>query len=207
MAKAEKKEVEEKETEEKEKEIIAVSGSVISSEDGEPVVGATVLVVGTKIGAATDVDGNFSLRCPKGSQLHVSYVGMYPTVVEAQPSLNIALAPDHSGRDEIIVVGYGKQKKPEKTGSVQSIRIRGNGSQKDGKPLILLNGEEFSDFSLELLENGTVDDLVGFLRLQKWSLIGINIWKDDEKLEKYRQKFGDRVNHGVIEFTAVPIEY
>ncbi|MBR6455799.1 MAG: carboxypeptidase-like regulatory domain-containing protein, partial [Prevotella sp.] len=79
MAKAEKKEVEEKETEEKEKEIIAVSGSVISSEDGEPVVGATVLVVGTKIGAATDVDGNFSLRCPKGSQLRVSYVGMYPT--------------------------------------------------------------------------------------------------------------------------------
>ena len=212
MAKAEKKGVEEKETEEKgveekEKEIIAVSGSVISSEDGEPVVGATVLVVGTKIGAATDVDGNFSLRCPKGSQLHVSYVGMYPTVVEAQPSLNIALAPDHSGLDKIIVVGYGKQEKTEKTGSVQPIRIRGNGSQKDGKPLILLNGEEFSDFSPELLENGTVDDLVGFLRLQKWRLIGINIWKDDEKLEKYRQKFGDRVNHGVIEFTAVPIEY
>ena len=207
MAKAEKKEVEEKGVGEKEKEIIAVSGSVISSEDGEPVVGATVLVVGTKIGAATDVDGNFSLRCPKGSQLHVSYVGMYPTVVEAQPSLNIALAPDHSGLDKIIVVGYGKQEKTEKTGSVQSIRIRGNGSQKDGKPLVLLNGEEFSDLPSELLENGTVDDLVGFLRLQKWCLIGINIWKDDEKLEKYRQKFGDRVNHGVIEFTAVPTEY
>ncbi|MBR5689444.1 MAG: carboxypeptidase-like regulatory domain-containing protein, partial [Prevotella sp.] len=199
------KEIEEKGDEKK--EIIEVSGNVFSLTDKEPVVGATVMVVGTKIGAATDVNGNFSLQCQKGSLLKIFFVGMYPTVVEAQPSLNIALAPDHSGLDKIIVVGYGKQKKSEKTGSVQPIRIRGNGSQKDGKPLILLNGEEFSDFSPELLENGTVDDLVGFLRLQKWRLIGINIWKDDEKLEKYRQKFGDRVNHGVIEFTAVPIEY
>ena len=201
------KENEEKGIEEKEKENIVVSGSVISLEDGEPVVGATVAVVGTNIGTATNGNGNFSLRCPKGSQLRVSYVGLLPTEVEAQPSLHLALAPDQSALDEILVTGYGKQEKSEYTGSVPSIRIRGNGSLKDEKPLILLNGEEISDFPSELSEDGTLNDIAGFLRIRKMRLIGINVWKDEKKLEKYRQKYGDRVNQGIIELTAVPIEY
>lgn len=195
------KETEEKGVEEKEKEIIAVSGSVISSEDGEPVVGATVLVVGTKIGTATDVDGNFSLRCAKGSQLHVSYVGMYPTVVEAQPSLNIALAPDHSGRDEIIVVGYGKQKKSEKTGS---IRIRGTSAPTDDNGiLVLINGEEWNDFFDWKI--GTIDELKEILKKRNLIYEDLSILKADAVAEKYRQKFGDWVKI-VIEITAHPID-
>ena len=196
------KEIEEKGDEKK--EIIEVSGNVFSLTDKEPVVGATVMVVGTKIGAATDVNGNFSLRCPKGSLLKIFYVGMYPTVVEAQPSLNIALAPDDSALDEIIVVGYGTSKKSENTGS---IRIRGTSAPTDDYEdiLVLINGEECSDFPFYLLKNGTDEDIKNELLKPKGLIIdSISVWKADAVAEKYRKKYGDWVK-AVIEIKAHPI--
>ena len=189
------KEIEEKGDEKK--EIIEVSGNVFSLTDKEPVVGATVIVVGTKIGAATDVNGNFSLRCPKGSLLKIFFVGMYPTVVEAQPSLNIALAPDDSALDEIIVTGYGKQKKNELTGS---IRIRGTSAPTDDNGiLVLINGEECSDFFDWKI--GTIDDLKEFLKKQNLIYEDLSIMKADAVAEKYRKKYAI-----VIEITAHPID-
>ena len=189
------KEIEEKGDEKK--EIIEVSGNVFSLTDKEPVVGATVIVAGTKIGAATDVNGNFSLRCPKGSLLKIFFVGMYPTVVEAQPSLNIALAPDDSALDEIIVVGYGTSKKSENTGS---IRVRGTSSQTDDNGiLVLINGEEWNDFFDWKI--GTIDDLKEFLKKQNLIYEDISIMKADAVAEKYRKKYAI-----VIEITAHPID-
>ena len=195
------KEIEEKGDEKK--EIIEVSGNVFSLSDKEPVVGATVMVVGTKIGAATDVNGNFSLRCQKGSLLKIFFVGMYPTVVEAQPSLNIALAPDDSALDEIIVVGYGTSKKSENTGS---IRIRGTSEPTDDNGiLVLINGEECSDFPFYLLKNGTDEDIKNELLKPKGLIIdSISVWKGDAVDEKYRKKYGDWVK-AVIEIKAHPI--
>jgi|GEM_PF-1522567 len=193
------KEIEEKGDEKK--EIIEVSGNVFSLTDKEPVVGATVMVVGTKIGAATDVNGNFSLRCPKGSLLKIFFVGMYPTVVEAQPSLNIALAPDDSALDEIIVVGYGTSKKSEYTGS---IRIRGTSAPTTDHEdiLVLINGEECSDFPFYLLKNGTDEDIKNELLKPKGLIIdSISVWKADAVDEKYRNKYAI-----VIEITAHPID-
>ena len=194
------KEIEEKGDEKK--EIIEVSGNVFSLTDKEPVVGATVIVVGTKIGAATDVNDNFSLRCQKGSLLKIFFVGMYPTVVEAQPSLNIALAPDDSALDEIIVVGYGKQKKSEKTGS---IRLRGTSSPTTDHEgiLVLINGEECSE-TFDWID-GTIDDLKEFLKKRNLIYEDLSILKADAVAEKYRQKFGDWVKI-VIEITAHPID-
>ena len=189
------KEIEKKGDEKK--EIIEVSGNVFSLTDKEPVVGATVIVVGTKIGAATDVNGNFSLRCQKGSLLKIFFVGMYPTVVEAQPSLNIALAPDDSALDEIIVVGYGTSKKSENTGS---IRIRGTSAPTDDNGiLVLINGEECSDFFD--WKNGTTDDLKEFLKKQNLIYEDLSIMKADAVAEKYRKKYAI-----VIEITAHPID-
>ena len=53
-----------------------VSGKVTSAEDGEPVIGASIKVVGTKTGAVTDIEGNFSLNVPAGAKLEVTYLGM-----------------------------------------------------------------------------------------------------------------------------------
>lgn len=190
------KEIEEKGDEKK--EIIEVNGNVFSLTDKEPVVGATVMVVGTKIGAATDVNGNFSLRCQKGSLLKIFFVGMYPTVVEAQPSLNIALAPDDSALDEIIVVGYGTSKKSEYTGS---IRIRGTSSeQKSDFILVLINGKEYKNFPLEALKE---ENLKKYLQQHNLDLTSIRIWSPNE----LHRHFKHLAHNGfVVEINALPIK-
>ena len=97
-----------------------VNGTVISQEDGEPIVGASILVVGTDIGTATDLNGKFSLTVPAGSsKLRVSYVGMETLEVDAQPSMNIELKTEIL--DEVIVVAYGTAKKSAFTGSAATV--------------------------------------------------------------------------------------
>ena len=92
---------------------IRVSGTVTSSDDGEPITGASILVQGTKTGAVTDVDGNFQLTAPTGSKLVVSYLGMKPKTVAASSSVKIALEPDNKVLDEVVVTAMGitRQKK------------------------------------------------------------------------------------------------
>jgi TonB-dependent SusC/RagA subfamily outer membrane receptor len=90
-----------------------VNGTVVSAEDGEPVIGASVLVVGTNTGTVTDANGNFSLRTPAGKNtLRISYVGMEPLeVVAGTKHLRIMLSNDQKAIDEVVVVGYGSAKK------------------------------------------------------------------------------------------------
>ena len=203
-----KTEKQDEKTDAKAKEKIEVSGSVISAEDGEPVYGAIIRVEGTKIVTVTDKDGNFRVKCPKGSLLQVSFIGMLPVVVEAQPSLRLALAPDNSALDKIIVTGYGRQKKSEYTGS---IRIRGTSSPTTDYEgiLVLINGEECSDCLFYLLKNDTDEDINNKLLKPRGlildSINSINIWKDDDAVEEYRKKFGDWVK-AVIEIKARPID-
>ena len=72
-----------------------VNGTVVSQDDGEPVIGASILVVGTNVGTVTNTDGQFSLTVPAGKKtLRVTYVGMLPQEVIARPSMRIALATD-----------------------------------------------------------------------------------------------------------------
>ncbi|MCR5131582.1 MAG: carboxypeptidase-like regulatory domain-containing protein [Prevotella sp.] len=99
-----------------------VNGTVVSQDDGEPVVGATVMVVGTQVGAVTDINGKFSLTCPKGkSTLRITYVGMEPIEVGARPNMHILLTSDKQALDEVIVVAYGTTKKSSFTGSAENI--------------------------------------------------------------------------------------
>ncbi len=180
-----------------EKEIIEVSGSVVSVEDGRPVSNAIVLVVGTKTRTVTDTNGNFSLQCPKNAHLQISFIGMEPVVIEAQANLLVALTPDDSALDEIIVVGYGTSKKSENTGS---IRIRGTSAPTDDNGiLVLINGEECSDFFDWKI--GTIDDLKEFLKKQNLIYEDLSIMKADAVAEKYRKKYAI-----VIEITAHPID-
>ena len=89
-----------------------VTGTVVSSEDGEPVIGASVKVVGTKTGVATDIDGNFSLVVnKKNAELEVSSIGMKTVRVAATPSMRIVLEPDNNILETVVVTGYGQAKK------------------------------------------------------------------------------------------------
>ena len=94
-----------------------VSGCVTSSEDGEPVIGASIKVVGTSTGTVTDVDGKFSLSVSNDAKLQVSYIGMMTKTVKATENMKIVLDPDNKTLDEVMVVAYGTQKKSSFTGS------------------------------------------------------------------------------------------
>ena len=95
-----------------------VNGTVISQEDNEPVIGASVLVVGTQVGTVTDANGKFSLTVPAGkSTLRITYVGMEPLEVSARPNMRIVLTNDQTALDEVIVVAYGTATKASFTGA------------------------------------------------------------------------------------------
>ncbi|MDR0973012.1 MAG: SusC/RagA family TonB-linked outer membrane protein, partial [Prevotellaceae bacterium] len=104
-----------------------VTGTVISAEDGQPVIGATVMVAGTSIGTATDVDGQFTITGVPSSatQLQVSFVGMIAQTVAIQRGpISISLQPDAALLEEVIVVAYGTAKKHSFTGSAAVISTK-----------------------------------------------------------------------------------
>ena len=85
-----------------------VTGIVVSQEDSQPVVGVSVLVVGTNVGTVTGADGKFSLTVPAGkSQLRFTYVGMETLEVSARPNMRIVLRSDETNIDEIVVTAMG----------------------------------------------------------------------------------------------------
>ena len=94
-----------------------VSGTITSSEDGSPVIGASIKVAGTQTGTITDVDGNFSLAAPANAKLEISYIGMISKTVKAAKNMKIVLDPDNHALDEVMVVAFGTAKKSAFTGS------------------------------------------------------------------------------------------
>ena len=98
-----------------------IKGTVISSEDGQPIIGATVKVVGTNNGTVTDANGQFSLNARNGAALEVSYVGMTTKKVNASPNMKISLDPDNQMLDEVMVVAFGTAKKSAFTGSAKVV--------------------------------------------------------------------------------------
>ena len=100
----------------------SVTGKVTSSDDGEPIVGASVKVKGTNTGTATDIDGNFSLNVPADAKLEISYLGMTSKTVKASSNMKVALDPDNKSLDEVVVVGYGSARKIGTiTGSIATV--------------------------------------------------------------------------------------
>ena len=99
-----------------------VAGTVFSQEDGQPIIGAAVKVVGTSTGMLTDVNGRFSIVLPQGKdQLEVTYLGFESKTVKAKNNMRIFLKSDAQMVDEVIVVAYGTSKKSSFTGSAAAI--------------------------------------------------------------------------------------
>ena len=101
---------------------ITVNGNVKDA-TGEPVIGASVRVVGTTIGTTTDFDGNFTLsNVQQGAKLQVSYVGCQTQEVAAAPNVQVTLQDDSQILNEVVVIGYGVAKKKDLTGSVTALK-------------------------------------------------------------------------------------
>lgn len=108
----------------------AITGTV-KDETGEPVIGASVIVTGTSNGAITDLDGNFSMKANKNDELTISYVGYTTRKIkfDGTSPLNIVLKEDNKVIDEVVVVGYGTQKKADLTGSVSAVDAKDLGNR------------------------------------------------------------------------------
>ena len=113
------------------------SGTVVDSSN-EPLIGATVKIVGENTGAVTDIDGHFTLDCSSNSTLEVSYIGYISQQVKASQGMNIMLTEDAKMLEETIVVGvgYGTMRKSDLTGAITSV------SAKDLKKGVITSAEQ-----------------------------------------------------------------
>jgi TonB-linked SusC/RagA family outer membrane protein len=109
-----------------EQQQITVTGKVTDASTGQPMPGVNVVVKGTNIGALTGLDGNYTLAVPdQNASLLFSFIG-YETqeqIVSARTTINVALSPSTMALDEVIVTGYGTQKKSDLTGSVVRVTM------------------------------------------------------------------------------------
>lgn len=97
----------------------------ITDSNGEPIIGASIIVKGTTNGVISDIDGNFTLSVPRNAVLSISYIGYEPIEVQItnQQTLNIVLNEDVKALDEVVVVGYGTMKKSDLTGAVSRVTL------------------------------------------------------------------------------------
>ena len=119
---------------------IQVNGNVQDAQ-GEPIIGANVVVKGTTNGTITDLDGNFQLTTDADVMLVVSFVGYQTQELPAQPVMNITLAEDTELLDEVVVIGYGQVKKNDLSGSVVAIKAEDMNKGAVTSPQELIQGK------------------------------------------------------------------
>ncbi len=121
-----------------------VTGQVISATDQEPLIGASVMVEGTSLGGVTDIDGNFSVAAKSGQTLVISYLGFITQKVAVPANgakLNVVLQEDRQSLDEVVVVGYGVQKKKLVTGATLQVKGDDVARLNTSNPLQALQGQ------------------------------------------------------------------
>ena len=101
-----------------------VTGTVVDA-TGEPVIGANITVKGTTVGTVSDMDGKYSIQASPGSVIQVSYIGYLTQeiVVGNKSVIDVRLVENQQALDEVVVVGYGTQKKVNLTGAVSSVKV------------------------------------------------------------------------------------
>jgi len=103
---------------------ITYSGTITDAVSNDPLIGVTLLVEGSENGTLTDIDGRFELNAEVGRSLIISYIGYADReiILGSQKEMNIALEPSSELIDEVVVIGYGTQKKSDLTGSIASVK-------------------------------------------------------------------------------------
>ena len=123
-------------------ESLTIKGTV-TDDTGEPLIGATIMVAGTSVGAVTDLDGNYSISIPKGKRdLIFSYVGYNSKTIAATSSpLNVVLSQNQEVLDEVVVIGYGTRRKEDLTGAVSTVSEKDFNKGMISSPEELINGK------------------------------------------------------------------
>ncbi|MCH3994203.1 MAG: TonB-dependent receptor [Prevotella sp.] len=111
-----------KESQQQKRSLIKASGIVVDGK-GEPIIGATIMEHGTKNGTVTDLNGHFTLEVPSNSKLDVSYIGYQDAKISAGSNQRIVLEENSESLNEVVVVGYGTQKKANLTGAVSTVNF------------------------------------------------------------------------------------
>lgn len=119
---------------------ITVTGTVTSSADKLPIIGATVFEVGTVNGTATDINGAFTLNVNPGAKIEFSSIGYTTVELVAAPEMNVVLDEDSKMLDEVVVTGYTVEKKSDLTGSVSVVKMKDIADVPTGNVLSALNG-------------------------------------------------------------------
>ena len=118
----------------------AVIHGVVTDEHNEPVIGATIKVDGTKTGAVTDIDGNFSIEAGKGATLSISYIGYNPMQVKAADGMKIQLKEAANDLNEVVVTGYQVQRKADLTGAISVVNVDDLAKQNENNPMKAMQG-------------------------------------------------------------------
>lgn len=121
---------------------LTVHGTVVSAADNEPLIGASVVSDAAAVaGVTTDIDGNFVITVPDGSNLTISYVGYRAKTVKAESRVTVSLDEDSELLDEVVVVGYQTMKKADLTGSVSVVSTKTFETSADTDPMRALQGK------------------------------------------------------------------
>ena len=119
---------------------ITVNGNVQDAQ-GEPIIGANVLIKGTANGTITDLDGNFQLQVDADAMLVISFIGYQTRELAAQPVMTITLQDDSKQLEEVVVIGYGQVKKNDLSGSVVAIKAEDMNKGAVTSPQELIQGK------------------------------------------------------------------
>lgn len=120
-----------------------IQGQIVSREDNEPIPGATIIIKGTSNGSISDLEGNFSVRASDGDVLLISFVG-YQTkevTINGQTQVNVSLDVDITSLEEVVVVGYGTQKKKVVTGATSQIDGEALQKRNTTRPMQAMQGQ------------------------------------------------------------------
>ena len=118
---------------------VNVSG-VIKDATGETVIGASVMVKGTKTGTVTDFDGRFHVECTPGATLVISYIGYQTQEVNAADGMNVVLQEAANDLNEVVVTGYTTQRKADLTGAISVVSVDDIAKQNENNPIKALQG-------------------------------------------------------------------
>ena len=120
-------------------QLVNVSG-VIKDATGETVIGASVMVKGTKTGTVTDFDGRFHVECTPGATLVISYIGYQTQEVKAADGMNVVLQEAANDLNEVVVTGYTTQRKADLTGAISVVSVDDIAKQNENNPIKALQG-------------------------------------------------------------------
>ena len=119
-----------------------IKGEVTDAQNGEALIGATVMVEGEKGGTVTDFDGNFSLQVSSSAKkIKVSYIGYIDKVLSVSDNMNVKLESDSKALADVVVIGYGTARKSDLTGSVATVKSKDFNKGLVSSPEQLINGK------------------------------------------------------------------